>query len=46
MDEHNSIFGDEAPSRLSVYRWYGESNCGSRILQDEFREVLVPKTML
>ena len=26
IDELNSIFGDEAPSRTSVYRWYGEFN--------------------
>ena len=37
-DELNSIFGDEAPSRTSVYRWYGEFNRGRRSLQDEFRE--------
>ena len=24
IDELNSIFGNEAPSRTSVYRWYGE----------------------
>ena len=24
INEPNSIFGDEAPSRTSVYRWYGE----------------------
>ena len=28
MDELNSIFGDEAPSRTSVYRWYVEFNRG------------------
>ena len=28
LDELNSIFGDEAPSRTSVYRWYGEFNRG------------------
>ena len=24
IDELNSIFGDEAPSRNNVYRWYGD----------------------
>ena len=38
IDELNSIFGDEAPSRTSVYRWYGEFNRGLSSLQDEFRE--------
>ena len=36
IDELNSMFGDEAPSRASVYRSYSEFNRGS--LQDEFRE--------
>ena len=26
IDELNSIFGDEAPSRNTVYRWQGEFN--------------------
>ena len=38
IDELNSIFGDEAPSRASVYRWYGEFNRDRSSLQDEFRE--------
>ena len=38
IDELNSIFGDDAPSRTSVYRWYGEFNRGRRSIQDEFRE--------
>ena len=50
IDELNSIFGDEAPSRISVYRWYGEFNRGRSSLQDEFREgrpksVVVPETI-
>ena len=50
IDELNSIFGDEAPSRTSVYRWYGEFNRGRSSLQDEFREgqlksVAVPETI-
>ena len=28
IDELISIFGDEAPSRTIVYRWYGEFNRG------------------
>ena len=49
IDEPNSIFGTEAPSRTSIYRWYGEFNQGRSSLQDEFREghpksIVVPKT--
>ena len=47
--ELNSIFGDEATSRTSIYRWYGAFNRGRSSLQDEFREgraklVVVPET--
>ena len=50
IDELNSIFGDEAPSSASVYRWYGEFNRGRSLLQEEFREglpksVAVPETI-
>ena len=47
IDELNSIFGDEAPSRTSVYRWYEEFNRGRSSLQDEFRSksVVVPETI-
>ena len=50
IDELNSIFGYEAPSRTSVYRWYGEFNRGCSSLQDEFCEghpksVVVPETI-
>ena len=50
MDEINSIFGDEAPSRTNVYRWYGGFNRGRSSLKDEFREgrlksVVVPETI-
>ena len=38
IDELNLIFGDEAPSKASVYRWYGEFNRGCSSLQEEFRE--------
>ena len=38
IDDLNSIFGDEAPSRTSIYRWYGEFNRGRSSRQDEFRE--------
>ena len=38
IDELKSIFGDKAPSRTSVYRWYGEFNRFRSSLQDEFRE--------
>ena len=51
INELNSIFDDEAPSRSSVYRWYGEFNRGRNSLQDEFREgrpksVVVPESQL
>ena len=39
IDEFNSVFGDEAPSRTGVYWWYGEFNRGRNSLQDEFRVV-------
>ena len=50
IDGLNSIFGDKAPSRTSVYRWYGEFNRGRSSHQDEFREirpksVVVPETI-
>ena len=39
-----------APSRTSVYRWYGEFNRGRSSLQHEFREyrpksVVIPETI-
>ena len=36
--ELNLIFGYEAPSRTSVYRWICDFNRGRSSLQDEFRE--------
>ena len=49
IDELNSNFGDEAPSRTSVYRWYCEFNRGHSSLQDEFHEgrpkSVVPETI-
>ena len=50
IDELNWIFGDEAPSRTSVYRWYGEFKWGCSSLQDEFRKghpksIVVPETI-
>ena len=50
IDKLNSIFGYEAPSRTSVYWWYGELNRGRSSLQEEFREgrlksVVVPETI-
>ena len=44
INELNSIFGDKALSRTSVYRWYSDFNRGRSSLQDEFREG-VPKTI-
>ena len=48
MEEINSIFGDAASSRTSVYRSYVKFNRGRSSPQDEFREgrpklVVVPK---
>ena len=37
MNELNSVFGDEALSRTSVFRWYGEFNRG-RSSHQELRE--------
>ena len=50
IDEVNLSFGDETPSRSSIYRWYGEFNRGRSLRQDEFREgrprsVVVPETI-
>ena len=50
IDELNSIFGDEVPSRTGVYRWYGEFNRGRNSLQDEFhknqpKSVIFPETI-
>ena len=38
IDEFNSIYGAEAPSRTRVYQWYGEFNRGRSSDKDEFRE--------
>ena len=45
-----ATFGDEAPSKTTVNRWYQEFGLGRRSLQDEFREgrpksVVVPETI-
>ena len=50
MEEINSIFGDAASSRTSVYRWYDEFNRANSLLQNEFREgrpklVVIPETI-
>ena len=50
INKLNSIFGNEALSRTSVYRWYGEFNLGHSTLQTEFREgrpnsSVVPETI-
>ena len=46
INELNSIFGYEAPSRTSVYRWYGEFKRGHSSLQDERRTVKVVQNQL
>ena len=50
IDKLNSIVGNEAPSRTSVYRWYGEFHRSRSSLQNEFREanpkpIVVPETI-
>ena len=50
INELLSIFGDEAPTKTTVYRWYGEFNRGRSSLQNEFREgrpksVVVPEAI-
>ena len=34
----NSAFGNEAPSKATVYNWYNEFKSGRFYLSDEFRE--------
>lgn len=46
----DSIFGHEAPSRISVYLWCGEFNRGRSSIKDEIGEdcsksVIFPKTI-
>ena len=38
IDQLNLTFGDEAPSKTTVYRWFSEFNRGRSSLSDEFRE--------
>ncbi|KZC13885.1 Transcription factor AP-4 [Dufourea novaeangliae] len=50
IDELNSTFGDEAPSKTTVYQRYTAFNRGRRSLTDEFREgrpksVVVPENI-
>ena len=50
IDELNSIFDEEASSRTSIYRWYGEFHRDRSSLQDEFCEgrpksVVAPETI-
>ena len=50
IDELNSFFGDEVPSRTSVYQWYGEFKRGYSSFPDEFNKgrskaVVVPETI-
>lgn len=37
-DKLSSAFGDEAPNKSTVYRWFMDFNRGRSSLQDEFRE--------
>ena len=38
VDERNSLYGDKAPSKITVYRWYSEFNRGRSSVADENRE--------
>lgn len=38
MDEHNSFFDDDAPSKMNVYRLYAEFNRGRKSNLDKFLE--------
>lgn len=38
VDELIALYGDEAPSRTTVFRWYSEFNRGRSSLSDEYRE--------
>ena len=42
IDEFNSIFSNEAPSRTSVYRWYDEFKRGR---ESRPKSVVVPETI-
>ncbi|GAB1860775.1 Histone-lysine N-methyltransferase SETMAR [Camponotus japonicus] len=37
-DQLALTFGDEAPHRATVFRWFAEFNRGRRSLKEEFRE--------
>lgn len=50
VDELSSLYGDKAPSKTTVYRWYSEVNRGRSSVADEFREgrpksVVVPQNI-
>jgi len=50
VDQLKSTFGDEAPSKTTVYDWYSQFKFGRRSLADEFKEgrpktVVVPETI-
>lgn len=38
MDQLLSTFGEEAPSKTTVYHWFSEFNRGRRMLADDFKE--------
>lgn len=38
MDQLQSTFVDDAPSKATIYRWFNEFNRGRESLQDEYRE--------
>ena len=50
IDQLHSTFGDEAPSKTTVYHWFSEFNRGRRSLKDELKEgrpksVVVPQNI-
>ena len=46
MDEHNSIFGKETPSRMSVNRWYGDMNSTEVVVHTKMNFVKVVQNQL
>lgn len=50
IDQLTSTFGDEAPSKTTVYHWFSEFNRGRSVLTDEVKEgrpksVVVPQNI-
>lgn len=46
MERLVAAFGDEAPSKTTIYRWYKEFKSGRNSLSDEFREGRPPTAVV